>query len=1012
MSSAVHAALDSTSSWHPGRSGDTHDADALWILLDQMSKEADQHRVFDVVWLADLKSFSGVRWARCIQPLRIASGHFGATIRTVCADVTDEENSKKAQMWTAGLMGSLVLLRNSDFETGDVGQTQKDSVRLTASAAASVFDILARWRGCLLFHSEDEAGSLEYMTCRIQLDALALDVAGRGESLAASHSDTRTKHVADAAQHGKIGKRSSDKLTTCTEPLAHGVVSRSNYVRVCNVVDGATIPPHLIAAGALSLRLEPADSRERRAQSALMAWIARPRAVVIACVETWQSTDKRSVDHLLKEGARESDQREQRCRAHVMKQHAADPEKCHNAAETCPCELVSQRLITIQRDACCMDRLLVSTFRYEDLPMPGHGLTCCESYGPHARSFFSAQNCSLPRDILDPSFVAPGFPRPVDQDAVATLPRKRHAWCALVPLSSTRLRLESLQASTLSTSSPTQQQQPCRSCMSDPVREESVESSEAHVSGACAGGKLEAVAASQVLKIGLGKYLGQMASCEFQALANADAALSGSAQEVSHLTLPKEKEMPRRKQSTANSSQSCAWSRADFVEKCGKMRACLSELGHGVCDGALPISGSPFSKDGAFVSWDRVNDLQSADSWDPGQRAIWDLGIDVHLAPQDDVCLEDGVQRCSATINAPGTSNEARDWARLIRQELQNYETQRLQATRNTPVHSHTESSVLKSALQGSCAHGGLGSCCRVGTCRDAVLHGSLYMPPSPKKPRHTTKNDVERRPSKSRPAADARQSAPDSLAASSRKAPETGHKRGPPHSMRPTVTGTQRPAAGAAEGPLRDIRKPQGTSAVSPRRSRSPSGKADCSRIVTAVERGKPAKGANEWTHATKASVGGAAGGDKAARDRGLVRKRQETDTATRDLMRAPKSQGRATRKGISHENAVVNARQETRLWDVVVRLIKGDYPDEQDPVASKVRDKVWKAVTAIFELPELDQLSDDDLEETVREYYTTVVKTLRLQRQREQASEAALSRAAIDATATGPATRTQLCS
>ena len=204
MSSAVHAALDSTSSWHPGRSGDTHDADALWILLDQMSKEADQHRVFDVVWLADLKSFSGVRWARCIQPLRIASGHFGATIRTVCADVTDEENSKKAQMWTAGLMGSLVLLRNSDFETGDVGQTQKDSVRLTASAAASVFDILARWRGCLLFHSEDEAGSLEYMTCRIQLDALALDVAGRGESLAASHSDTRTKHVADAAQHGKI----------------------------------------------------------------------------------------------------------------------------------------------------------------------------------------------------------------------------------------------------------------------------------------------------------------------------------------------------------------------------------------------------------------------------------------------------------------------------------------------------------------------------------------------------------------------------------------------------------------------------------------------------------------------------------------------------------------------------------------------------------------------------------------------------------------------------------------
>ena len=106
VSRAVEVLLENDGSHN--HEGEENIADTLWALLDQVEKhsrrqDVAEHYVFDVLWLADLQSFSkGRTWIHCSGPLLVASEQLGATVRTVCVQGAGEEDCLKARTWTDG----------------------------------------------------------------------------------------------------------------------------------------------------------------------------------------------------------------------------------------------------------------------------------------------------------------------------------------------------------------------------------------------------------------------------------------------------------------------------------------------------------------------------------------------------------------------------------------------------------------------------------------------------------------------------------------------------------------------------------------------------------------------------------------------------------------------------------------------------------------------------------------------------------------------------------------------
>ena len=420
--------------------GECSDAEVLWNLLDRIGTKIGQHQaaegqyVLDVVWLADLPSFSKERWKHCLKPLLIASEHFGAALRTVCAlPSADQENVRIASEWSEGLQGNLILLGDTDLEPIEEG-----SAILTEEAGARVFDMLTRWRGCMLLPRKNAAGGLEYVSCRVRLDALA-------HSGGMPHIEiplTNQVPQADSAHPGRSTKKNAEIAGAHAVPLAQGVPSHSSFFRVWKIVDGNSIPMHLLSGGSYSLVTVPVRGQPSEGEKLLRSWMTHPSAAILGCLETWQDKDKRSVDELLEECRATRTARLCTRKAHVLQQHV--PGMGTRAAA---CHAVSRRLVVLQRDVECTDRLLVSAFLCEESEQ--RAINGLKSYVPFLSSLFFASEYrgvghSSARDA--PQQAANRIPfesvtAPIDPEKVATVRKERPMWCSQVPERRKRARL-------------------------------------------------------------------------------------------------------------------------------------------------------------------------------------------------------------------------------------------------------------------------------------------------------------------------------------------------------------------------------------------------------------------------------------------------------------------------------------------------------------------------------------------------------------------------------------------
>ena len=366
---------------------DTLTADPLWRLLDQCgsapsgARAAELHCVLDVVYLADYESFARDRWTRYIDPLLLASENLGARVCTVVAGdpLARAQCRQLAYDWCQGLNGELVELASEDFEAKQTHPYSDCGMVLTARAESRVFCLPTRWRGQVLISARDENGALTHKTCSVELDVLtACGHEGAAVGLPANsapHADT----AAGGTALGKSARKSAAAVvSTHAEPLVHGVHGHSSYLRVWRIVDGASIPMHLLAAGCCHLRIIQGE------KAALEGLMRHPRAAVIGCLETWRDTGRRTVHDLLDESAHQREARRKRLLHQAFCQHdvASTSSRIGAAGYDAGYEMVSRRLVVLQRDAGGSERLLVSAFRCGD----SAGLV--QSFAPFLRSFF------------------------------------------------------------------------------------------------------------------------------------------------------------------------------------------------------------------------------------------------------------------------------------------------------------------------------------------------------------------------------------------------------------------------------------------------------------------------------------------------------------------------------------------------------------------------------------------------------------------------------------------------
>jgi hypothetical protein len=367
---------------------DTLTANPLWRLLDQCGSApsgagaAELQCVLDVVYLADYESFARDRWKRNIDPLLLASENLGARVCTVVAardTLACAQFRQVAYDWCQGLNGELVELASEDFEVQQTHPHSDCGMVLAARAESRVFCLPTRWRGHVLISARNATGALTHKTCSVELDALtACGHKGAADGLPANsapHADT----AAGGTALGKSARKSAAAAVSAhAEPLVHGVHGHSSYLRVWRIVDGASIPVHLLAAGCCHLRIIRGET------AALEGLMRHPRAAVIGCLETWKDTERRPVDDLLDESADQREARRKRLLHQAFCQHDATSTSASAGAAGYDAgyEMVSRRLVVLQRDAGGSERLLVSAFRC------GNSAGLVQSFAPFLRSFF------------------------------------------------------------------------------------------------------------------------------------------------------------------------------------------------------------------------------------------------------------------------------------------------------------------------------------------------------------------------------------------------------------------------------------------------------------------------------------------------------------------------------------------------------------------------------------------------------------------------------------------------
>jgi hypothetical protein len=745
VSRAVEVLLENDGSHN--HEGEENIADTLWALLDQVEKhsrrqDVAEHYVFDVLWLADLQSFSkGRTWIHCSGPLLVASEQLGATVRTVCVQGAGEEDCLKARTWTDGLRGKLILLQDDDFEApGALG-----SSRLTARAEAMVFDMMTRWRGHLLLPVKNGSGVLDQSGCRIRLDALA--PCGGAEACACCPCAVPALN-SDVVHCGKSSRKNAETTLSRAESNVQGLVSRFSYLRVLKVVDAASIPTHLFGGGSYSLR--PESARSNGIESSLRTAMGLRRAAMIACLETWQDK-KRSAEDLLNESAAERKARVQQCQVHALQQ-CAPQVPTQNAAGGGYLK-VSSQLVVIQCDAGGADRLLVSPLRCEKTTARvSNGL---RSYAPHLCSWFFAPDGRERQRLASARTMSPLMAKPVamlagedtlPRDLLATVPKERQGWCARIPHISKRLRIEF-------------------GSQALPLSEDAAAYTDEAVLGSCSAVCLPTLAGlggapeKTVLQTkvwSMRECLTAMAEREIEAIKAADQVLSGTTEEKGEKQLPKTtNKFNASTTSKSNSATSLAESKNKKLNKAkdfvNKVRAALGELGQGCTNGGGAASSpSSFSENGNPVLWHEVHAL-SGSLIKQGYADLWPHGVDEFIAPQEDAPATDALQRVAAAVAVPAATDEVRAWRLDIQGELE-WSTKK-RALTHSYARAHMDSCSLLNAgeiINVGCTHGPI---CRMGTCS---LEDNLEEPgswcmydgrifPSPKKPRHTTKNDPQR---------------------------------------------------------------------------------------------------------------------------------------------------------------------------------------------------------------------------------------------------------------------------
>ena len=653
-------------------------ANAMWRLLDQYycsatAGAAEVHCELDVVYLAG-ESFARDRWTCYVKPLLLASEHLGARVRTVLAAVACSQSRRVAEDWSEGLNGELVELRDADFEAPQTDSTASGAKILTAMAASRVFGMATRWRGHMLIPARDAAGALAHVTCSVELDALT--ASGHGCAIDSLPADT-VPHVDVAAGGTTLGKgarkASAATASHLTVPLAQGVKGRSSCLRLWKVVDGASIPMHLLAAGCLHMRMPELEGCENT--SALRQLINHPRAAVIGCLETWKATESRAVDDLLGESADEREARRHRLQ-HALWHHDVSSGWA-GAGDYHDYHLVRRRLVVLQRDAVSRDRVLVSAFRCE-----GSG-ALAQSFAPFLRSFFFAPqreasaSTALPArgtgDARERNTAAHSDAGavPKEVDVVDTVVKKRPLWdwSSEIPRRRQRARTactdQPLATFAAAQACPRDQGDACftGAALSGGVRGETEGGQAWH--GTQAAGAMS-----------LRDSLAAMTHAEIERLKADDKVRSGDSEDMTHKELPKPDLSTRRRSRKdkskvrAPSGQGANDENSHAKKTFEKAKKFVAQVRKGLLDwsaaqeaASRPVS--PAEDAGTCLYWANFSKkLQEMDSLELAQ-CRW-AANDMHIEPQDMCRDEGGVQLARAAIAADTATEEVKEWGEQV----------------------------------------------------------------------------------------------------------------------------------------------------------------------------------------------------------------------------------------------------------------------------------------------------------------------------------------------------------
>ena len=746
---------------------EAREEEALWSLLAQLGKPPGRtelvehhHLLLDVVWLAESPSFATPgRWTRFLQPLLIASEHFGAAVRTVCSR---EINSQSANDFSTSLRGSLLLLDAVHLEMPHSGEAGKTT--LTADAGTRVFDMLAQWRGCMLLPMKNESGELEHLACRIRLDTLAAGVS-------VHDLPARQSQHAQAVYQGKSAKRNPDSVTAQGRagPLAHGMPSNSSYLRAWKVVNAKSIPTHLDGIS-YSLIVEPLSEGDGKCKSMLNRWMECSDAAIMGYLETWQEKAKLSMEQLRAEDLEEREARQKCQREHVLHQHTSSS----SGAGARPNGMVSRRLVVLRRDVKFSDRLLVSTFRWEYSAHLMDGLrSLAPSLAPYVPNLYQVSDCPRPGGHASINKVAgAGTCRSkssseavaTDFEMVATVLKKRPAWCG-DPLFSQKTKRARTECNS--------------SCGVSPEKTAAATCANRQVEVTCGAGEANASADTpaapqpvrQKVASGLAEDSASWLWC-FGVMADADTAiqnaddmmLSGGVEDMTQKQLPNSKaESPskRKLKSGKPSNSASKLSNAHRFEKSKEfvatVRAHLNKVGYGFNkkdswqreehDQSALFRASVLNPTPSVLLFDHFHQKSPtaiANEWcrAPGPHER-EHGIDLHFTLQDGVGKEDAIQRAKAVGEAPDATEEVKACSQIVQDTLLREQASK-QCVDSSRQHSNAEGG---SAIDLSLLEKTEEQFRR----EEARVQGSLFivdariLPSPPKKLRHSTKNDPQR---------------------------------------------------------------------------------------------------------------------------------------------------------------------------------------------------------------------------------------------------------------------------